>query len=143
MSKIVSLTRERSPETRTVLITPGPLQYTRAEKNLCLSQTPPRKMDRSNEQIKQYVDAVEQIDEKEGVPVVNAWDAVWAAAGSRDEAALEHMYSDGLHLEAPGYKVDILTESWSTVIDIVDRRLFGTFSSRRSLPTFRNCILMF
>jgi lysophospholipase L1-like esterase len=109
ISKIISLTRERSPETRIVLIAPGPVQPNRAEKNFYLNQTPPRKMDRSNEQVKQYVDATEQIGKKEGVPVVNTWDAVWAAAGSRDEAALESLYSDGLHLAAPGYKVGIIS----------------------------------
>jgi lysophospholipase L1-like esterase len=105
LAKIISITRERSPETRIILITPGPQQIARLERNFYLPHDPPIKIDRSNAQAELYVKATIELGTKEGVPVVNIWDPLWEAAGSRDENALERYYSDGLHLAAPGYKV--------------------------------------
>jgi lysophospholipase L1-like esterase len=107
ISSIIAVTRERSPETRIVLITPAPQQIARLEKNFYLLHDPPIKIDRSNEQVELYVRATKELGEKEGVPVVNAWDPMWKVAGSKDEDALEPFHCDGLHLGSKGYKVGV------------------------------------
>jgi lysophospholipase L1-like esterase len=105
MTEMIALIRDRSPETRIVLITPGPCQISRTKANFYDNKTPPQAMNRSNEQVKQYVDAVKEIGATTNLPVIDVWSAIWAAAGSDDDDALEPFFSDGLHLAAPGYKV--------------------------------------
>jgi lysophospholipase L1-like esterase len=98
MAALVALMRERAPGTPVILITPGPVQVERWNVGR-------EARNRSNAQVEQYVQAVRELGEAEHVPVVDAYEALWAAAGSRDEAALERFYTDGLHFAAPGYEV--------------------------------------
>jgi isoamyl acetate esterase len=104
MSSIIALVRERSPETRIILITPGPIQTDRTNKSLYATKIPPKKFDRSNAQVEEYVKSVKELGTSENIPVVDVYESIWAAAGSRNEADLEPFYSDGLHFAAPGYK---------------------------------------
>lgn len=105
MTEIISLIRVRSPETRIILITPGPCQVARVEATLYAALNLPNPPARSNALVKPYVDAVLEIGAKMGIPVVDTWSAIWAAAGSNEDSALEPFFTDGLHLAAPGYKV--------------------------------------
>jgi lysophospholipase L1-like esterase len=105
MTEMISLIRDHSPETRIILITPGPCQVGRIEATLYAALNIPNPPVRSNTQVKPYVDAVLEIGAKTGIPVVNTWSAIWAAAGSKDDSTLEPFFTDGLHLAAPGYKV--------------------------------------
>ena len=59
-------------------------------------------LDREFDTTKLYADAVKDVGESEGVPVLDLWTAVFEAAG-RDEKQLEKFLVDGLHLNAAGY----------------------------------------
>jgi isoamyl acetate esterase len=98
MTAMIGLIRERSPGAHIILITPGPAQVSRwdLERN---------HRNRSNAQIEQYVHAVKDVGAEHDVPVVDAYEAIWAAACSREEEALQQFYTDGLHFAAPGYEV--------------------------------------
>jgi hypothetical protein len=61
-------------------------------------------MDRDWETTKAYAEAVKAVAEKEEVPVVDCWTAVWHAA-AQNEIGLEGFLTDGLHLNEKGYEV--------------------------------------
>lgn len=64
-------------------------------------------LDREFEVTKKYAEAVRDVATKEGLPVVDVWNALYNAAG-REERALGKFLSDGLHLNAAGYEVCLL-----------------------------------
>lgn len=81
-----------SPETKILLITPPPInthQWT---------------ADRTFDNTAAYAQAVRDVGAKAGVPLVDAWQAIWNNA-SQDEQALSKYLSDGLHLTSVGYGV--------------------------------------
>lgn len=47
---------------------------------------------------------MKEVGREEGLPVVDAFEAVWEAAGGREEA-LEEFFEDGLHLLPKGYNL--------------------------------------
>lgn len=95
-----------SPSTRIILITPPPVNtYQRAA--TLQAKNPPMLLDRSFETTRKYAEAVIEIGEKEGIPVIDIWTALFDAAG-RDERALSRFLWDGLHLNAAGYEVSFL-----------------------------------
>ncbi|GAA5848286.1 hypothetical protein JCM8547_004469 [Rhodosporidiobolus lusitaniae] len=90
-----------SPSTSLILITPPPFHpsswtHTRVQRGL------PEFCDRSLENTRKYVEAVKELGEREGVPVVDAFEPIWKAAGEREEG-LEEFFTDGLHLNAKSY----------------------------------------
>ena len=89
-----------SAATKVILITPPPVNtYQRG-----VDLDPPLRLERLFETTKAYAEAVGEVGTKEGVPVVDVWNALYDAAG-RDEKALSQFLSDGLHLNAAGYDV--------------------------------------
>lgn len=69
-----------------------------------LSRDPPRVPDRDAERTRQFAEAVKQVGKEAGVPVVDCWTPIDEAA-KRDEGGLGKYLSDGLHLNAEGYKL--------------------------------------
>jgi isoamyl acetate esterase len=61
-------------------------------------------MDRSWEHSKSYADAVLELGKELNLPVLNAWDVIWKAAGAQTEGLVMFL-SDGLHLTKEGYEV--------------------------------------
>ncbi|KAI5122981.1 hypothetical protein M0805_006859 [Coniferiporia weirii] len=87
-----------SPETKVVLITPPPV-------NMQQRCTEPSSVpDRAFGVTAEYAEAVRRVGATEQVPVIDAWRALWDAAGHKEEA-LSRYLSDGLHLTADGYAV--------------------------------------
>ena len=83
-----------SPSTKLLLVTPPPVNsYQRTGDEY-----------RKFEVTRKYAEAVCRISGEENVPVLDVWTSFWAAADG-DEHALERFLSDGLHLNAEGYKV--------------------------------------
>lgn len=91
-----------SPDTRIVLITPPPVNTHQRRADL-EARTPPLKLDRLFDVTREYAEAVKHVGRETGVPVVDIWSAIWAAAGE-DETALSIFLPDGLHLNASGYQ---------------------------------------
>jgi len=92
-----------SPHTRIVLITPPPVNTYQREAEL-QAKEPPKLLDRTFETTRKYAEAVEGVGEKESIPVVDIWNALYDAAG-RDERALCRFLWDGLHLNSAGYEI--------------------------------------
>jgi hypothetical protein len=65
-------------------------------------------MDRSWEHSKSYADAVLELGKELNLPVLNAWDVIWKAAGAQTEGLVMFL-SDGLHLTKEGYEVSNLS----------------------------------
>jgi lysophospholipase L1-like esterase len=103
LKDIFAVVRERSPQTKIILITPPPIYVKDVEQQLY--SDPPRPIDRSVDLQGRYAKAVKTLGEDEGIPVVDAWDPIWEAAGSREEEAVRPFLSDGLHLNGKGYQV--------------------------------------
>ena len=98
-----------SPETRVLLITPPPVHVPSMEVDL--------KPTRTFDVTKAYAEEVKKVGKAENVPVVDAWTAVWEAAGKSKEAVKEFL-TDGLHLGKAGYEV-------STTSGIIFFRLYS------------------
>ncbi|PVF97799.1 SGNH hydrolase [Serendipita vermifera] len=92
-----------SPSTRLILITPPPIHEPTWIANLA-ARVPPREMNRSWSYTKLYVDAMLEVGKELDVPVVDAFDVIWKAAGEQTEA-LTMFLSDGVHLTKEGYEV--------------------------------------
>ncbi|PAV23284.1 SGNH hydrolase [Pyrrhoderma noxium] len=60
--------------------------------------------DREFEVTRKYAEAAKAVGEKEGIPVVDVWTAIWEAAGKEQEG-LEKYLIDGLHLTVAGYNI--------------------------------------
>jgi lysophospholipase L1-like esterase len=70
-----------------------------------MSSDPPKlEPDRKFEVTKTYAQTAVQVAKEEGVGLVDAWTALWDAAG-HDEKALSNFSYDGLHLNSAGYEV--------------------------------------
>ncbi|KAI9056881.1 SGNH hydrolase [Trametes sanguinea] len=111
-----------SPDTRILLITPPPADGPRWARFLAAqsegTETPAwaqklaaehgwealQKPDRGVEVSGRYAAAAREVGAEEGVAVVDAWTALWEAAG-KDEKGLEDLLVDGLHLSDKGYKI--------------------------------------
>ncbi|KAH9857693.1 SGNH hydrolase [Lenzites betulinus] len=94
-----------SPDTRLVFINPPPVQPERWVPALAeYMQVPEAPPDRDLEQSRLYAEAMNRVGEREGVPVVDAWGKIWAAAGGT-AGGLTPFLSDGLHLTGEGYKI--------------------------------------
>jgi isoamyl acetate esterase len=112
LESMISLLRDPSsayysPDTRIVLIGPPPCQIARTQELYNTFFNPPKKVDRDNDRIEKYVAACKAVANKAGVPFIDPYDLIWKAAGSRDEAALQPFFIDGLHPAEPGYKVGL------------------------------------
>ncbi|KAJ7777555.1 SGNH hydrolase-type esterase domain-containing protein [Mycena maculata] len=86
-----------SPSTKIILVTPPPVNT---------YQLAPELSDRTFDTTKEYADGVKAaaMASESKVSVVDAWTAIWKAAGER-EGALSKYLSDGLHLSPDGYTV--------------------------------------
>jgi lysophospholipase L1-like esterase len=100
-----------SPSTRIIIINAPPVNTYQRGAEL-QSRDPPLLLDRTFETTKLYAEAATGVGEKEGIPVVDIWNAIYDAAG-RDERALSQFLWDGLHLNAAGYGIlyDALIET--------------------------------
>ncbi|GAA6004658.1 hypothetical protein JCM10207_000970 [Rhodosporidiobolus poonsookiae] len=108
LRQILSLIRSpsspyHSPTTSLILITPPPF-YPPDWRQVRLSRGLPDRDDREQSNTRAYADAVKQLGEEEGVPVVDAYSAIWDAAG-KSEDGLGPFFTDGVHLTAKGYKL--------------------------------------
>ncbi|KAF6764774.1 GDSL Lipase/Acylhydrolase [Ephemerocybe angulata] len=103
LQAMITLVRERSPETRIILITAPPVN-TIARKADLESRDPPQALDRLFDTSKAYADATKALAAEHGVGVVDAWGALWTACGE-EEAKFAEFSGDGLHLNARGYEV--------------------------------------
>lgn len=92
-----------SAATKVILVTPPPVNTYQRGADLG-SRNPPLLLDRLFETTKTYAEAVGEVGNKEGVHVVDIWNALYDAAGG-DERALSQFLNDGLHLNAAGYDV--------------------------------------
>ena len=92
-----------SPDTRVILINSPPLN---AEQWAARqgARDPPRPMERDSAVTKTYAEAAVEVGAQEGVAVVDAWTALYEAAG-KEEKALRKFLTDGLHLNEAGYAV--------------------------------------
>ncbi|GAA5994136.1 hypothetical protein JCM11641_003833, partial [Rhodosporidiobolus odoratus] len=107
LREIISLIRSptspyHSPSASLILITPPPIYppdwaIVRASRGL------PDRPDREQSNTKAYAEAVKRLGEEEGVPVVDAYSAIWDAAGGK-EGNLKPFFTDGLHLKVKGYE---------------------------------------
>ncbi|KAJ7489866.1 SGNH hydrolase-type esterase domain-containing protein [Mycena galericulata] len=103
-----------SPSTKIILITPPPVNtYQRAAD--VGSRDPPLALDRNFETTREYAEGVKAAAAASQVSVVDVWTAMWKAAGEKEEALSEYL-SDGLHLNANGYK--IMYEALITTIEV-------------------------
>lgn len=90
-----------SPVTKIILISPPPFNAEQWKEHI----SPGHEMDREFENTRRYAEAVKDVGTQEGLPVVDAWQAIWDAAG-REETGLPKFLSDGLHLTSEGYTVN-------------------------------------
>jgi hypothetical protein len=51
-----------------------------------------------------YAEEVRKVGKSEGVPVVDAWSRIWEAS-RKEKEAVKDFFTDGLHLNATGYKI--------------------------------------
>jgi hypothetical protein len=104
LKDIFGVVRERSPQTKIVLITPPPI-YTPVVQELVNDRNdPPTEMNRSAEMQGTYVQAVKDIGREEKIPVVDAWEPIWEAAGSKQPEAVMPFLSDvGGFISAPAH----------------------------------------
>lgn len=93
-----------SPGTKIILITPPPINVQQWGARLA-ADDPPKALDRAFDITAKYAQAVRDVAAKEGVLIVDAFQALWSAAG-QEESALTKFLSDGLHLTADGYTVN-------------------------------------
>ena len=94
-----------SPETKILLITPPPIHIPSMREDL----RPTRTFDTTES----YAKEVRNVGRLEGVPVVDAWSIIWAAA-REDKEAVKAFFTDGLHLNEVGYKVSSYNKEAST-----------------------------
>jgi isoamyl acetate esterase len=92
-----------SPWTRIILFTPPPVQVVTRGRVLA-ERDPPRENDRDFDHSKKYAEATKELAARLKVPVVDAWESIWKAAGEKEEG-LTPFLSDGLHLTDEGYGV--------------------------------------
>jgi lysophospholipase L1-like esterase len=106
LAAMISLVRDPSssqysPETGIILITPPPFNSKQSHVSELAGLIA---ADRRPEITKSYANAVRELGDKEGIPVLDAWTLLWDAAG-KDEQNLAQFLTDGLHLNAQGYEV--------------------------------------
>ncbi|KAJ3508749.1 hypothetical protein NLJ89_g5584 [Agrocybe chaxingu] len=92
-----------SPETRIILISPPPVNTFQRRADL-ESRNPPLKLDREFETTRSYAQAVRDVASEKGVAFVDVWNLLWEASG-QNEQELSRFLSDGLHLNAEGYRI--------------------------------------
>jgi len=92
-----------SPITKIILITPPPVNTYQWEVEL-RARDPPQILDREFTRTRMYAEAVVSVGRQENIPVVDAWNAMFDAAG-KDERALDQFLRDGLHPNAAGYEI--------------------------------------
>lgn len=91
----------RVPDTKVLLITPPPVEETAVARFFAsIGHT----MDRTLANTRLYADAVCELGASHGVPVVDAFGALWNAAGGESEGLVRFL-PDGLHPNAEGYEV--------------------------------------
>lgn len=71
------------------------------------AREPPQRLDRAFETTRLYAEAVRNVAREMNVAFTDAWTALWRASGE-DERSLNRYLSDGLHLNAEGYRVWML-----------------------------------
>ena len=92
-----------SPTTHIILITPPPVNTFQRRADL-ESRVPPLSLDRDFAVTKAYAESVREVALCEDVALVDVWSALWEAAGE-DEKSLSKFLTDGVHLNAEGYRV--------------------------------------
>lgn len=92
-----------SPWTRIILFSPPPIQLSAWAAALADREVP-RDLDRTFEETKRYADAAKEVAAAQRVPLVDTYDALWKAAGEKEEG-LTPFLSDGLHLTEKGYEI--------------------------------------
>jgi len=120
-----------SPITKIILITPPPVNTYQLEADM-RSREPSRPLDRTFEMTQIYAEAVVDVSRAEGIPVVDAWNAIFDAAG-RDERALNPILHDGLHLNTAGS-----CTRFSSIPLVKNILSFTMTSWNRSFPRMRS-----
>uniref|UniRef100_D8PWM2 SGNH hydrolase-type esterase domain-containing protein n=2 Tax=Schizophyllum commune (strain H4-8 / FGSC 9210) TaxID=578458 RepID=D8PWM2_SCHCM len=92
-----------SPDTKILLITPPPVNTLQRGADL-RARDPPKELDREFKVTEAYAQAVRDVGREERVPVVDVFQAIWSAAGEKEEE-LAKFLGDGLHLNAVGYEI--------------------------------------
>ncbi|KAG8988524.1 hypothetical protein FRB90_002695 [Tulasnella sp. 427] len=93
-----------SPNTRIILVTPGPFNETVRGARLA-ARNPPIALDRKSEVTRSYADGVIALGKDLGIPVVDVYTPIWEATGNGDTKRMEEYLYDGLHLSKLGYDV--------------------------------------
>ncbi|GAA5978686.1 hypothetical protein JCM10908_004446 [Rhodotorula pacifica] len=91
-----------SPKTQLLLITPPPVDASVRNADLA-NRDPPRGPDRDAERTRQFAEAVKDVAHTSGLPVLDAWSLIDAAA--KRDGGLGKYLNDGLHLTTAGYQV--------------------------------------
>ncbi|EJD46062.1 GDSL Lipase/Acylhydrolase [Auricularia subglabra TFB-10046 SS5] len=121
LTRMVTMLRDEKsewyhPDTKVLFIAPPPVDEAARSADLA-SRSPPLAPDRTWDTTKAYADAVKQVGRELDVPVVDAWTAIWDAAGNRIED-LKAYLPDGLHLSAKSYDIvynlilDAISKNW-------------------------------
>ncbi|TFK72169.1 SGNH hydrolase [Pluteus cervinus] len=97
-----------SPATKVILITPPPINTLQWDRDDFRRFENPR----------DYAEGLKVVGKERNVPVLDAWTPLWKAAGE-DMKSLDRVLSDGLHLNAGGYKVFIIYDGLMGLIDEV------------------------
>ncbi|KAL1748110.1 SGNH hydrolase-type esterase domain-containing protein [Schizophyllum fasciatum] len=92
-----------SPDTKIILITPPPVNTLQRGADL-RARDPPKELDREFGVTATYAQAVRVVGKEEGVPVADVFQAIWSAAGEKEEE-LAKFLGDGLHLNKAGYEI--------------------------------------
>ena len=131
-----------SPKTRIILITPPPLEPT-AWAAHCASRDPPGELDRHQNVVIEYAEAVIQVGKAQSVPVIDLWTTLWVKAGRKEEGLAPYL-SDGLHLNAEGYGVRVFTTAFlraGKTDPWICSRCYTRSSKTRSKSIIRNCTI--
>ncbi|CEQ39799.1 SPOSA6832_01345 [Sporobolomyces salmonicolor] len=129
LSSIVSLLRSPQspyydPSTSFILITPPPLSppdwvKERVRRGL------PECLDRDQDNTRRYAEEVKELGQELGVPVVDAFQAIWSKAEVEGLENLPSFFLDGLHLSAKGYAC-VVDEVKKVILDLYPEKSWET-----------------
>jgi len=92
-----------SPSTRIILITPPPVGAIQRAADLA-ARDPPLPLDRLFETTRMYADGIRALALDKKVAVADVWTSLWEGV-TQNEAALDEVLADGLHLNRKGYEI--------------------------------------
>lgn len=91
-----------SPSTRIILITPPPVGVIRRAADLAARDLP-LPLDRLFETTRTYAEGIRALALDKKVAVADIWTSLWEGV-AENEAALDEVLADGLHLNKKGYE---------------------------------------